>query len=143
MPTEFLAPNILQLSGGGMTVTYATSGIDGKPHLEYHDSHQNRTFSGDELRRVDSELGTVVSVTLQSSPDAGMTSFSLLIPKFNLSTGETGLVRTEGITTTHRSSLVPAFNHGQIDIYSVTHLSGTARQVVFFGSALDGHSEES
>lgn len=131
MATAFVSPNILQLSGGGISVTYATTGIDGKPHLQYHDSHQNQTYSGGELRRVDSDLGTVVSVTLQSSPDAGMTSFSLLIPKVNLSPGETGLVRTEGITTTHRSSLVPALNLGQIDIYSVTHLSGTARQMVF------------
>jgi hypothetical protein len=131
MAPEFVSPNILQLSGGGISVTYAISGIDGKPHLQYHDSHQNRTFSGEELHKVDSDLGTLVSVTLQMSPDAGKTSFSLLIPKVNLSTGETGLVRTEGITTIHRSSLVPAFDHGQIDIFSVTHLSGTARQVLF------------
>ncbi len=128
---KFHSPNMFELSGGGMSVIYSTTGIDGKPHLQYHDGHQNRVFAGDAIRRQESDLGTLVSVTLLTSPDAGTTSFSLLVPRVNLSGSETAHVRTEGITTTHRTSLMPALNHGQLDVYGVTHLSGTARQVAF------------
>ena len=38
---------------------------------------------------------------------------------------------TEGITTIHRFSVVPAFNKGQTELYSAATLRGTAQFVLF------------
>jgi hypothetical protein len=42
-------PNFYLLHGDGRTVSIATSGIDGKPHLSYQDSHRSVSFSGEEI----------------------------------------------------------------------------------------------
>jgi hypothetical protein len=80
------------------------------------------------------DLGQVVSVTLVFTPDLGSTTFSLLVPRVQLA-GPSGVssvpVSTDGITVHHRFSLVPALNHGQQDLYTVTRLQGTASHVFF------------
>jgi hypothetical protein len=131
MATAFVSPTLYNLSGNGLHVTYTTSGIDGQPHLHYQDSQHNLNFTGNQLRTVAGDLGTIVSVTIQMTVDSGSTSFSVLIPRINLNKGETGQVRTDGILTVHRFSVVPAFLHGQLDSYTVTPLHGTAQQVFF------------
>ena len=80
MATPFVSPNLYQLSGNTLHVTYATTGIDGQPHLHYQDSQHNLNFSGNSIRAVECDLGTVVSVTIQLTVDSGSTSFSVLIP---------------------------------------------------------------
>ena len=131
MATTFVAPNLFQLSGKTVHVNYSISGIDGKPHLHYQDSQHNLNISGNEIRTVSCDLGTVVSVTIQGSIDSGSTTFSVLIPRSNLNGGEIGHIRTDGVMTIHRFSIVPTLNHGQLDHYTVTPLHGTARSVVF------------
>lgn len=127
----YVQPTLYQLAGAGLQITYATSGIDGRPHLQYHDSQHNLNFVGDQIRSTACDLGTLVSVTLLLTVDSGSTSFSLLIPRVNLQSGEIGQVTTEGILTVHRFSVVPVFNHGQLDHYTVNRLHGTARHVLF------------
>lgn len=131
MATAFVVPNLFQLSGNSVHVNYSTSGIDGKPHFHYQDSQHNLNFAGNEIRTVACDLGAVVSVTIQGSIDSGSTTFSVLIPRSNLNVGEIGHLRTDGVMTIHRFSIVPALNHGQLDHYTVTPLNGTARSVVF------------
>jgi hypothetical protein len=132
MPAQpFLSPTLYQLAGAGLQLTYSTSGIDGRPHLHYQDSQHNQNFVGDQIRAVACDLGTLVSVTIQLTVDAGSTSFTVLIPRINLQSGETGQVSTDGILTVHRFAIVPAFNHGQLDHYTVSRLHGTARHVLF------------
>jgi hypothetical protein len=58
------APNLYQLKGHGLHVTYSTSSIDGRPRLSYQDTHQMHSFVGDEIRTDPSEIGTLVTVTL-------------------------------------------------------------------------------
>src|SRR5690242_8785456 len=131
---QFVQPNLFTLAGGGLHVSYATSGFDGKPHFTYQDPLRTLSFSGGEIRTADvQDLGlVVVSVTIVPSIDAGTTTFSLLVPRVNL-TGQfaTTPVKTIGVTTQHAFSIVQAFNQGQRDFYSVTALDGTASNVVF------------
>ena len=127
----FVAANMFSLSGGGLHVSYSTSGIDGKPHFSYQDPVRSLSFSGDEIRRVECDLGTVVSVTIVRTIDAGSTSFSLLVPRVNVAAFSSVTIRTDGVTTHHAFSIIPAFNHGQRDFYQVTPLHGTASNVVF------------
>lgn len=124
-------PNLYTLQGGAVHVMYSTSGIDGKPHLSYQDAVHTLSFSGDQIRTLATEIGTLVTVTIRLTVDAGSTSFSVLIPTVNLGTSEQVPIHTEGITTAHRFSLVPILNHGQTELYSLIALSGEARFVVF------------
>ena len=127
----FINPNLFQLSGNGVHVAYSIGGIAGQSNLSYQDSLRSKDFSGDQIHTVACDLGTVVSVTIQLTVDAGSTTFSVLIPHMNLNSGEMAQVRTQGIRTLHRLSLVPQLNHGQLDQYTVVPMGGTAQQVAF------------
>lgn len=124
-------PNLFQLHGNHLQVTYSTSGIDGKPHFTYHDPHQTHSFSGAEIRTLASEIGTLVTVTIRKTVDAGSTSFTLVVPNVNLDATNKASIKTFGVTTLHKLSIVPAFNLGQTETYAVTELSGSASFVLF------------
>jgi hypothetical protein len=122
---------MFQLSGHHLHVAYTTTSIDGKPTLSYQDAHSGKSFRGDEIRTVECDLGLLVSVTLRLTPDAGGTSFSVLIPHMRINQGEHAAVHTECITTMHRFSIAPQLLHGQLDTYSTVALTGTAQFAVF------------
>jgi len=44
--------------------------------------------------------------------------------------GQQAHLHTEGITTIHRFSVVPAANRGQTEVYQFTPMSGMAEQVI-------------
>jgi hypothetical protein len=127
-----MAPNMYQLTGGHLHVTYSTTSINGKPHFTYEDGNQTLSFTGDQIRQTKTEIGTLVSVTIHMTVDSGSTAFSLLVPTVNLtSLSSPATIHTIGITTAHRFSVVPAANQGQTELYTTTELSGTASVVVF------------
>jgi len=129
----FTAPDHYQLSGGGISITYLPIGAGGLGHLQYQDSLRTLNFSGDQIRTVEvPDIGSIVSVTLIMTVDSGSTTFSVLIPKTTLQSkvGSSAHIRTEGITTVHRFSLLPAANLGQDELYTVTSLHGTASDVI-------------
>jgi hypothetical protein len=128
----FVQPNLYVLSGGGIHVTYSTSGFNGQPHLTYSSAFVSKTFTGNEITTTASPIGTLVTVTIQLTVDAGSTTFTLLVPVVNLNTN-TDIVQitTEGVTTHHRFSIFPPALHGQIETYAVTQLTGNAEHVVF------------
>ena len=125
--TTFVQPTIWILSGGGIHVRYTTAG----PNFHYHHGPVSLDFAGSAIRVADvPDVGTLVSVTIAMTTDSGSTSFTLLLPRVNLppppALPAMVPVTTDGITTHHHLSLVPAFQHGQQDFYSVTRLHGTA-----------------
>jgi hypothetical protein len=122
-------PNLYQLSGKHLNITYSTTGIDGKPHFSYQDLQQTLSFTGDQIRGVVTEIGTLVSVTIRLTVDTGGTTFSLLLPRVNIPGEQTVPVETVGITTLHRFSVLPI--NGQRDFYTVTRLQGSASRVFF------------
>ena len=130
---SFTAPNHYQLSGGGINITFLPTGAGGVAHFQYHDQQRTLTFSGDQVRQLEvPDLGTIVSVTLMLTVDSGSTTFSVLIPRTTLQNtrGSSAHILTEGITTVHKFSLVPAFNLGQDETYTVTPLRGTASNMI-------------
>jgi hypothetical protein len=130
-PNPSTTPNLYELSGNNLHITYSTTSLDGKPHFTYQDAQQTLNFRGDDIRATATEIGTLVSVTTRRTVDTGSTTFTVLIPNVGLDPAQPAHIRTEGITTLHRFSVIPAFNHGQKDIYTVVPLSGTARFVMF------------
>jgi hypothetical protein len=129
LPT--VTPNLYQLSGHHLHVTYATTGLDGRPTLTYQDAHQGKSFKGDEIRAVECDLGTLVSVTIRMTIDTGSTSFSVFIPRMRIPQGTSSPVHTEGVTTVHRLTIPPLLSQGQLDNYTITALQGTAQAVEF------------
>jgi hypothetical protein len=128
----FIQPNLYVLSGGSIHVTYSTSGINGQPHLTYTSPFISHSFTGSQLTTTASPIGTLVTVTIQMTIDSGSTTFTLLVPRVNLNAlNDSVQITTEGITTHHRFSVIPAAMHGQLDTYSVQELTGTASHVEF------------
>ena len=125
-------PNLFHLTGNHVSVDYTTAGLDGKPRLNYQDSMRSLQFEADQIESVPTEAGTIVTVTIAKTVDAGHTSFSVLIPRVNIEPpGTTPAVHTLGITTIHRFSLAHVFDRGQLDSYTAVRLVGTAMAVEF------------
>jgi hypothetical protein len=130
--TATVTPNLFKLSGPHVHVSYSLSGIDGKPTMTYQDGNLSRSFKGDEIRAVECDLGTVVSVTVRAMPDVGSTSVSLLIPRVRVSPVSSAQVTTDCVITQHSTPFaLPDSVLGQLDTYTVTSLHGTAQAVVF------------
>jgi hypothetical protein len=121
-------PNFYHLHGDGRTVTLLTSGIAGRPQCSYHDTHVSLNFSGDEITLEETELGTLATVTIQSTPDAGSTTFSVVLPRVNLADATTAILSTLGITALHRTTIA-GLGRGQLTTYHVSHLHGSASQI--------------
>lgn len=124
--------NHYQVQGSGISVSYSTTGIGGQPSFSYHDALHSLTFTGDEITSEPTEIGTLVTVTIRMTVDSGSTTFSLMVPNVNLDLDTSVPITTFGVTTTHIFSVIPAFRHGQTELYTTTQLTGTASQVVFF-----------
>jgi hypothetical protein len=123
-------PNQFDLTGEGITVNYSTSGIDGKPHLAYKKGRQTLNFSGDEIRTAGTELGTLVTVSIAVTVDRGFTSFSFLLPAFEMRGALKQSFNSVGITTVHKTSIGGPVQGAQQSYKSIP-LRGTARQVEF------------
>jgi hypothetical protein len=123
-------PNLYELAGDGIQVTYSTTSLDGKPLFNYHDGSLSKNFSGDQIQTVDTEAGTVVSVVILLTVDSGSTTFSVLIPRVNLRFSDSAAITTYGITALHKFSIIGLPN-GQQDFYTAHQMQGTAAFVVF------------
>jgi len=111
-------PNLFQLAG--------------KPGFTYQDAHGSHSFTGDQITTTDTPIGTLVTVTLRISVDRGSTTFSLLVPRINLAApAQSTTIQTYAITTVHKFSIFPGFNHGQTELYTEHPLHGTAAIVAF------------
>lgn len=126
-------PNLYQLRCGTASATYSTSGIDGRPHLSYDDGEDSWSFSGDEIRCETVEIGKLVTVTLETVPDLGSRSLTLLLPAIHLpEDGEEVLFRAPVVRTLERTSIGgPALVVGAVERYRVEIFHGAASQVVF------------
>src|SRR5262249_14357312 len=112
-------------------ITYSTSSFAGPPQLSYRIKEHQGTANGDEIRTLDGEIGTVVTVTLTQTPDRDSLTLSLLVPTVNLM-GSDQPVNTIALLTTHRTgSGGPQLVKGAVQSYEVLMLQGTARHVDF------------
>ena len=127
MSSPLVSANRFDLHGRNVTVTYGEAGANGKPYLTYVSADQSLTFKGDQIRILNTDLGKVVSVSIRMTIDAGSTSFTILVPRVLVPNGSTKTpIKTVGITTIHKFSVIPLFMKGQDDLYTTVALSGTA-----------------
>jgi hypothetical protein len=127
------APNLFELAGDGVKVTYSTSSIDGQPRLSYQDAERDLSFAGEEIITQDSAIGHLVTVSLETIPDAAELTLTLLVPDINLPAAATeSSVAAPALLTTHHSSIGgPALVEGALQSYEVVPLEGTASLVDF------------
>ena len=134
--TQFVAPNLWVLSGGGILIRYSTEPIIfGGTHFSYQDNGQpTLTFGANDIRTMNvADIGTLVSVTIIKTVDTGSTSFTVLLPPVNIVQQgpiSSAPVSTQGLRTVHAGPLSPPFGHGQQDFYTVIELNGTASHVI-------------
>ena len=122
--------NVFNFSGHHLHISYSTGALGSRAGLTYQDAHQTKQFNDQEMRRVSTDLGEEVTVTIHLTVDAGSTTFTLIVPRVALELNQHVHVETIGITALHRFPLVP-IKHGQLDSYSVVKLQGTASSQTF------------
>jgi hypothetical protein len=128
-----IQPNrfILQSNDGKLKIDYETTSFIGQPTLNLTQSPGPiRHFAGSQIRRVNTEIGTLVTVTTHLTVDAGSTSLSVLIPAITLAnTSDHKTLSTEAIITTHTGPLsVPVT--GVHETYHFVPLKGEANFIV-------------
>jgi hypothetical protein len=121
--------NVFELRGDDVQISYSARGpfIDQpglKPTLTYQDDELNLTFTGEQLRTQQSEMGTLVSVSLKISIDAGGTILTLLLPTIEMGGKAEQHFDTVAIVTQTFGILPGA---GARQTYDVLELEGVAR----------------
>jgi hypothetical protein len=125
-----IAPNLYELSGEGIAITYSTTSLDGKPRLSYSKGRQTLSFSGDEIDSLQTDIGTLVSVVIANIPDRGTTIFSVLLPSIRLGDSGKQSFRTLGITTVTKTTIAGP-PQGAQQTYKTVALRGSAQKVDF------------
>jgi hypothetical protein len=127
-------PNLFELTGEytQIQITYSTTSITGQPQFHYQDQERDLNVTGDDIRSLDSEIGMLITVTLEVIPDLHTLTLTLLVPQINLDEGNESSFSTQAILTTHRTSIGgPNLVKGPLQTYEVVALEGTARLVAF------------
>ena len=93
----------LQSNDGQTKVEYETSSFIGQPTFNLTQGPGPiRHFAGSQIRNVNTEIGTLITVTTRISVDTGSTSFSVVIPAITLTaTSDQKTFATEAIVTSH------------------------------------------
>ena len=125
-----VTPNQFKLHNQEVKVTYVTNGFQGGPTFSFEDGQQTKNFKGSDVRVLQTEIGSLVTVTLDLTVDTGSTSYSVLIPIVELpNTHAHQKFHTAGVKTIHKTPLSPP-PKSLIEAYRVDKLEGTAHSVV-------------
>jgi hypothetical protein len=128
--SEPLVPNQYELLGSGVSINFSTTSITGQPLLHYQDACREVNARGDEIRQEETEIGTLVTITLEPDADAGSLLFTVLIPRAVIEgVGSELRIITQGILTRSRFARGPAAD-AQLQEYRVVTLRGHATFVI-------------
>ena len=136
-----IQPNrfVLQSHDGKTKVDYETSSFLGQPTLNLTEGGGPiRHFAGSQIRALNTEIGTLVTVTTRVTIDTGSTSFSVLIPAITLkSLSDQEAFTTEAIVTNHTGpNSVP--QTGPHERYQFIPMKGEASHLVFLAQPVTG-----
>jgi hypothetical protein len=106
---------------------------DGKTKVDYEtSSFIGQHFSGSQIRILNTEIGTLVSVTTQMTVDTGSTSFSVLIPAITLTAvSDQKAFSTDAVITSHSGPNSVPYS-GVHETYQFIPLKGEATFVLAF-----------
>src|SRR4051794_26726004 len=83
-------------------INYSSSSIRGVPLVSYKDADLDLNFQDDEITRVQTAQGELVTVTLDSTVDAFTRTFTMVVPSIRLPRGQGVEFTTLGVETTDR-----------------------------------------
>ena len=127
---DFMQANLFELRGGSIHITFSSTSITGSPLLSYRDNGRSLSFRGDEIRIQDTEVGQLISVTLENIPDLRMVTFSLVLPVVTVMPQSSGIqIQVPGITTVSPTTIAGP-PPGPQKLYSTVNLRGTAQFIV-------------
>ena len=131
MTTGFQQANLFELSGDDIQITYSSSSFAGPPLFSYRDGIINRQFNGKEIHCVKSDMGKLLTVTLEQIPDLRTVTFTLILPSVTVLPPSAGThLQVPGITTTTHTTIAgPPL--GPDKTYAQVTLKGTAQAVIF------------
>ena len=130
---QLLDANLFDITGP-IRINYSSSSIKaGVPLVSYNDADLDRNFQDDEITRIPTALGELVTVTLDNVVDAFTRTFTLVVPSIRLPRGQEVEFTTLGVETSDRSGafVPPPGPSGVLQTYQVYQLRGTAQQVEF------------
>ncbi len=122
--------NTFTLRNRRIAVTYSATSITGQPLVYFKDRQHEVSARGEDIRQVETEIGTLVTFTLEPDADAGGLLFTLVVPRAVLASpvAEQTVV-TQGFYT--RSRLPPRLRASvQLQTYEPAELRGSASFVV-------------
>jgi hypothetical protein len=131
LPEPVAPPNVYELQGGQLQIRYTTSALDGKPHFVYQDANGTLYFLGDQIHAAQTDIGTLVTVTIQRAAAADLKSFTLLVRRVDLAGTDRARIATAGIITFHCGSAIRSADDAQRERYAVTDVRGLASRVRF------------
>lgn len=125
--------NLFSLHNTSLKISYSASSLDGKPQLSYKKGATTLNFRGSQIRAKQTEIGTLLSVTLKSVPDLRTVVFTIILPQVNVPDNDpTVQVNIKALETTSKTSIGgPNLVKGQVQTYKVYTLKGTAQSVLF------------
>jgi hypothetical protein len=125
-------PNQYHLhSESGVQISYYPGGagpltVESAVILSYNDGTRSLTFRGKQARVVHvPDLGTCVSVTIETTIDTGSATATILIPTVVLPPGQSTEIETDLIATVH-DLFLSGLGRPQRDHYTVVALTGEA-----------------
>jgi hypothetical protein len=122
--------NIFEFFGEAIQVSYASRNVLGGPRLSYRDPQRSLTFQGDDIRSQETELGELITVTLEAIPDLRTVTFTVMLPIVTVLPESSGLyIRVPGVTTTTPTTIAGP-PPGPEQLYAVVMLQGMARFIV-------------
>jgi hypothetical protein len=126
-------PNLFNLQGEGVTVSYSTTSIAGVPQFTYRDTTFDVSRSGDAIVRETTGIGTLVTIELENIADLRRVTFTLVLPEINLGPNNQAVVlHTLGVRTTNHTTIGgPDLIIGPLQTYETVALCGTAQFVTF------------
>jgi hypothetical protein len=129
---QLVDANLFDITGP-IRINYSSTSISGVPLVSYKDADLDLNFQNDEITRIQTPLGELVTVTLQNVVDAFTRTFTLVVPSIRLPRGQQVEFTTLGVETTDRSgAFVGAPGpSGVLQTYEVYQLRGTAQHVEF------------
>ena len=123
----FTRANLFELSGDSIQVSYSSTTLFGGPILSYRDAQRSLAFRGAEIRALETELGELITVTLEAIPDLRTMTFTLILPIVTVMPQSSGTyMRAPGVTTTTPIT-VAGPPPGPQKLYAVVNLQGTAQ----------------
>ena len=129
---QLVDANLFDITGP-IRINYSSTSISGVPLVSYKDADLDLDFQDDEITRIQTAQGELVTVTLDNVVDAFTRTFTLIVPSIRLPRGQEVEFTTIGFETTDRSgAFVGAPGpSGVLQTYQVYQLQGAAQHVEF------------